>query len=125
MEYVYNGEIFFSIHEGVYSRFQEYIKQYHFKTESGGIIVGTLVPSKKRVIATDITEPQAKDECLGFTYKRSEFGHQEIMDCLWENSNKTKTYIGEWHTHRQKIPQPSLTDIRNWGTISRRRQNSD
>ena len=47
------------------------------------------------------------------------------MDKLWDDSQHAKTYLGEWHTHNQRIPQPSFIDRRNWMEISKRKQNSD
>lgn len=117
--------IVLSISPEIYSKFIEYIEQYNFKIESGGIIAGTLLPAEKKIIVTDITEPQKKDIRNIFAFKRSEFGHQEIMDRLWEDSQHKKTYLGEWHTHNQRIPQPSHIDRRNWIKISQRKQNSE
>ncbi|MCO5388554.1 MAG: Mov34/MPN/PAD-1 family protein [Desulfosporosinus sp.] len=125
MDYIYNDVIALSLSAEVYGRFLAYIDNYNFKIENGGIIVGILNPAKKMIIATDVSEPQKKDRCSAFAYRRAEFGHQEIMDKLWEESQHTKTYLGEWHTHNQRIPLPSFTDRRNWLEISRRKQNSD
>lgn len=125
MDYSYNDMITLSISTDVYRKFMEYIEKYNFKIESGGIIAGTLFPAEKKIIMTDLTEPQRKDLRTIFAFKRSEFGHQEIMDKLWEESQHKKTYLGEWHTHNQRIPQPSYIDRRNWIKISQRKQNSD
>lgn len=124
MDY-YNDLICFSLNSEVHDKLTNYIGNYDFKIESGGIIIGILNPAEKQIIATDLTEPQAKDKCTAVTYKRSEYGHQEIMDKLWEESQYIKTYLGEWHTHNQRIPQPSLIDRRNWMKISKRKQNSE
>ncbi len=124
MEYYYENLFVFSIDEDVCQKWTNYINNYNFEIESGGIIVGKLNPAEKQVIATDITEPQNKDKCTKNMYKRAEYGHQEIMDNLWEESGFVKTYIGEWHTHNQRVPHPSWIDRRNWLQISRRRQNS-
>lgn len=125
MNYVYgNNEIVLLISDEVVSKYLTYIESNDFRTESGGIIAGQLNPAENQVIATDITEPCMKDKRTAFSFKRSESGHQEIMDRLWESSNNKKTYLGEWHTHNQKSPCPSYIDIRNWIRISRRRQNS-
>jgi integrative and conjugative element protein (TIGR02256 family) len=69
--------------------------------------------------------PQQNDRCSAFSFKRAVSGHQEIMDSLWEASNHMKTYLGEWHTHRELIPHPSGIDKKNWLEISRRKQNSN
>jgi hypothetical protein len=121
----YNDLICFSLNSEVHEKITYLMRNYHFKIESGGIIIGILNPAEKQIIATDLTEPQAKDRCTAVMYKRSEYGHQERMDKLWEESGYVKTYLGEWHTHNQRIPQPSFTDRRNWMQISRRKQNSE
>lgn len=121
----YNDLICFSLNSEVYDKLINYIENYDFKIESGGIIIGILNPAENQIIATDLTEPQEQDKCTAGTYKRSEYGHQEIMDKLWEESQYFKTYLGEWHTHNQRIPQPSLIDRRNWMKISKRKQNSE
>lgn len=125
MDYSYKDMIVLSISREIYCKFIEYIEHYNFKIESGGIIAGTLLPAEKKILVTDITEPQQKDIRSIFAFKRSEFGHQEIMDRLWEESQHKKTYLGEWHTHNQRIPQPSCIDRRNWTKISHRKQNSE
>lgn len=116
--------IVFSIDEVVYQKWTSYIDNCNFVIESGGIIVGKLNPAEKQVIATDITVPQIADKCTKNRYIRAELGHQEIMDNLWKESGFVKTYIGEWHTHNQRVPQPSWIDRRNWLQISKRKQNS-
>lgn len=125
MDYNYKDMIVLSLSLDVCNKFIEYIEHYNFKVESGGILAGTLLPAEKRILVTDITEPQKKDIRSNFTFRRSEFGHQETMDRLWEESQHKKTYLGEWHTHNQRIPQPSCVDRRNWMKISQRKQNSD
>jgi len=124
MEYHYNNMIVFSLSPNVYEKLLSYKDNYHFRIESGGIIVGVLSPADSRIIATDVTEPQKKDKCTAFTYKRAEYGHQQLMDKLWDESQHSKTYLGEWHTHNQCIPQPSFVDRRNWIEISKRDRNS-
>ncbi len=124
MDYYCEKSMVFSIDEVVYQKWTSYIDNYNFAIESGGIIVGKLNPAKKQVIATDITVPQKEDKCTKNRYIRAELGHQEIMDNLWKESGFAKTYIGEWHTHNQRVPQPSWIDRRNWLQISKRRQNS-
>lgn len=125
MDYHYNNVIVFSLSSDVYGKLSSYRENYHFRNESGGIIVGVLKPAENMIIATDVTEPQKKDKCDTFTYKRAEYGHQDIMDKLWDESQHAKTYLGEWHTHNQRIPHPSFVDRRNWMEISKRKQNSD
>lgn len=111
------------IEESVAFFFSKYMEEYNFKIESGGIIVGTLNIHENQVIVTDITLPYVNDVRKSNMFKRDSFGHQEEMDKLWEESNRTKTYLGEWHTHKQDIPVPSWIDKNDWKRISKKTLN--
>lgn len=114
-----------TVSDSVEKIIQTYLTEYDFIIESGGIVVGTLDLLHNKVTATDLTEPQQKDIRKRYLFSRAEFGHQSIMDHLWEHSCHTKSYIGEWHTHDQEFPQPSNKDRKNWLKISKRSQNSN
>ena len=45
------------------------------------------------------------------------------MDELWSSYDETLTYLGEWHTHDQDTPIPSVVDRKNWKRISKRNHN--
>lgn len=94
-----------------------------FQNESGGILAGVMKDSTCITI-TDITEPQSQDRRLPFRFIRSGFGHQEYMDRFWEQSGYQKMYLGEWHTHREDYPIPSVIDICGWVKIAMKKQNS-
>lgn len=111
------------LEDSVVSLFSNYQKSYDFKLESGGIIVGIWQPLSKEYIVTDVTEPFPKDKCAKNRFKRAEEGHQDRMDYLWKTSGLKKMYIGEWHTHCENLPNPSLIDIRDWKRISKIDQN--
>ena len=125
MDYHYNDLIVFSINSDVYEALASYKEKHTFRIERGGIIAGIIEPAKTQITLTDFTEPQKRDICLPCFYKRAAYGHQEIMDRLWEESQYTKTYLGEWHTHNQRSPQPSNIDAQNWIRISKRNHNSE
>ncbi len=104
--------------------FFERIRTSHdYHLETGGILVGTL-KSGPILTITDVTSPQKQDKQQRFRFKRSAFGHQTLMDQLWEASGFTKMYLGEWHTHCELKPKPSMVDMLGWISIARRRQNS-
>ena len=103
--------------------YEEYMHEYDFRIESGGIIVGYLNLADKQVIITDITTPFSEDSRGRNYFKRSEYGHQQEMDRLWHESGQKKTYLGEWHTHNQSIPVPSLVDKRDWKRIDKINKN--
>lgn len=125
MIFFYEELITLEIEEPVQRKFDNYMKNKSFRIESGGILIGTLNHAVNKSIITDITEPQHEDRQSRFMFTRREKGHQDIMDTLWENSNNTKTYLGEWHTHNEPSPTPSFVDKRNWIKISQRGKNSE
>lgn len=118
-------QFYVEIDESVCQTFKSYIKTYDFDVESGGILVGTLNPAHNSIMITDITEPYSEDKQTRYGFKRMEKGHQDAMNLFWEQSNFKKTYLGEWHTHKQKNPQASNTDVGNWIKISNRNNNSE
>ena len=121
MEFIEPGTaIKLKVEESVLSIFSKHMEEYDFKIESGGIIVGTLNPHENQVVVTDVTLPYAKDVRKSNMFKRDSVGHQEEMDRLWNESQKTKTYLGEWHTHKQNIPVPSWIDKNDWKRISKK-----
>lgn len=60
------------------------------------------------------TAPMAKDQRSRFSFDRFDSKHQEVAVKHWVESNKRCDYLGEWHTHPQKMPAPSWTDEREW-----------
>lgn len=103
--------------------YAEYMNEYDFRVESGGIIVGCLNPADRQVIITDITTPFPKDSRGRNYFRRSEYGHQQEMDRLWSESGRRKTYLGEWHTHNQPVPVSSFVDKRDWKRIGKMKKN--
>lgn len=99
--------------------------EHTFRKEIGGILVGTYDAEKECLCLTDMSFPCPGDQQSRFCFIRKTNGHQEIMDQLWEESGHTKAYLGEWHTHDQDIPIPSMVDCKNWKRISRRNLNFD
>jgi integrative and conjugative element protein (TIGR02256 family) len=37
-----------------------------------------------------------------------------MIDQAWHISSGTCTYLGEWHTHPEPIPTPSVVDRSDW-----------
>lgn len=98
---------------------------HSFKKEIGGILVGTYDAEIRGMRLTDISYPFEGDKQSQFHFYRKSDGHQELMDQLWEKSNHTKAYLGEWHTHDQKVPIPSKTDCDTWKRITKNNNNFD
>lgn len=94
-----------------------------FKREIGGILIGIYDTKYGCLRLTDMSFPQSGDQQSRFRFNRKSDGHQELMDHLWESSDHTKAYLGEWHTHDQDTPIPSIVDRRTWKRISKRNNN--
>ena len=93
---------------------------HSFKREIGGILVGLYDAKLGCLRLTDMSFPNSGDQQSRFRFFRRSDGHQELMDYLWEDSEHTKAYLGEWHTHDQDIPTPSMIDRGTWKRISKR-----
>lgn len=108
------------IEENIMNYFRNIILAHDFSVETGGIIVGEMRPLDESIVITDVSAPFEKDSRDRFHFNRKSDGHQEYMDKLWKESGLKKMYLGEWHTHDQKIPVPSSIDINNWKKIEQR-----
>lgn len=83
--------------------------------ESCGILMGERRGiNQQYLILKHISTPQPTDIRQPHYYRRQTDGHQEILNHYHKVSNGVIQYIGEWHTHPQKIAKPSLTDCVAW-----------
>lgn len=91
-------------------------RQVNNNYEAGGMLIGSIVESSNEIYINDYTEPLNEDSRSRLSFKRSN-KHNEILYNKWEESNFTKLYLGEWHTHPQDIPRPSFIDRASWKTL--------
>jgi integrative and conjugative element protein (TIGR02256 family) len=89
------------------------------KDEAGGVILGRFIKDSNNIVIDVNTEPMKGDIRTRTRFKRGKKRHQEIIDKIWEESEGTCNYIGEWHTHPEENPSPSSTDIKSWTKILR------
>lgn len=82
--------------------------------EAGGILLGRLLLDCPDVVVDEITVPMPSDKRSRFAFYRHKRGHQAIIDRRWQESGGTCVYLGEWHTHPQSTPTPSLVDLTDW-----------
>ena len=114
----------FLLKKDVFEVFQEYIKIGDFSIETGGILVGELKPMENAILVTDISKSYEHDRKSRYRFTCKAEGHQEFMDDVWRSSGYKKMYLGEWHTHDQAMPIPSLVDRKTWKKIAGRSNNS-
>lgn len=81
--------------------------------EAGGMLIGSVIRNSNDIIVEDLTLPIKEDIRSRVKYVRSE-KHNELLEQKWIESQYTKMYFGEWHTHPQNDPFPSSQDIKNW-----------
>lgn len=86
-------------------------RQYLGAYEAGGILLGYILPND-RVVIDFASEPTAVDRASAVSFERDAVAAQNLIDVMWHSSNGTCIYLGEWHSHSERLPQPSLQDRR-------------
>ncbi|CAK3436491.1 MULTISPECIES: Mov34/MPN/PAD-1 family protein [Vibrio] len=80
--------------------------------EAGGILIGEYRGDNINVLAA--TKPARGDIRSRFRFFRRSVHHQSMASHMWLNSNKTQTFVGDWHSHPEDHPTPSSIDINDW-----------
>ena len=115
--YDINNIIKFSGEDGktidVFPEVQSIVFSYRQKAlelpESGGFLIGYENARTKNLTVSTTTIPQKEDigsRCslrLSYIHYNQTFSHK-----------KPYGYIGTWHTHPTAVPNPSLTDLKDW-----------
>jgi len=83
-------------------------------TEAGGVLLGRHLRDGSAIIVDAITTPLPGDIRSRTTFFRHQKRHQAVIDEAWLSSDGTCTYLGEWHTHPEPIPTPSMVDWADW-----------
>lgn len=81
-------------------------------TEAAGVLIGE--KRGQHFVICDISEPQKKDVRSRYSVNRCDPEHQQIVNKAFNLSNGTWQYLGEWHTHPEANPYPSITDTNSW-----------
>ncbi len=82
--------------------------------EAGGVLLGRLLIDSQDIVIDEVTEPMQGDKRSRFAFYRAKRRHQHIINQRWQESNGTTIYLGEWHTHPERIPTPSMIDMTDW-----------
>ena len=83
-------------------------------TEAGGILIGRILEEDNNIIIDDVSEPMPTDRRKRTRFSRKTDGHQEYMNDAFEREKGCCFYLGEWHTHPERIPVPSSIDREDW-----------
>jgi len=96
----------------------EKYRQFNPKdTEAGGILIGRILFDSNDFIIDIVSEPMVSDIRKRSYFKRKPEAHQAYFDAEWDASVGRCFYLGEWHTHPERIPHPSKVDITDWNRI--------
>lgn len=104
----------FKLGAAVVAQMMGYAQDEPYKVEAGGILLGRYILNCKDVVVDRVTVPAPGDRMARFRFFRSAHFHQQKIDQAWRASKGTCNYLGEWHTHPQHNPEPSLTDLLEW-----------
>ncbi|ETQ99594.1 Mov34/MPN/PAD-1 family protein [Acinetobacter baumannii] len=80
--------------------------------ESAGVIIGER--RGVHLVVRMVSVPNFTDIRSRFSVNRIGKHHQEKVDTAFRESNGIWQYLGEWHTHPEDIPSPSMVDYNSW-----------
>lgn len=93
----------------------ESYRQYNpLDLEAGGILLGRYINNSPDVVVDEVTGPLPGDERTLCTFYRDAKAHQDVINERWHSSGGTCNYLGEWHTHAEPAPTPSVIDFTDW-----------
>lgn len=88
-------------------------KKYEQKkraNEAGGILLGYVYRDRTEIMK--VTTPSKLDSFGNNFFIRSRITGQAEINNAWDKSNGILIYLGEWHTHSQLNPKPSIVDMK-------------
>lgn len=97
-----------NINDKLLNKLTEIGKEY-YPNEFGGFLVGNYSNDFKQLNITDTILP-TKFKASKYQFERETTGINEILKIYYEQIPKTY-YVGEWHTHPDDLPTPSITDM--------------
>ncbi|WP_121965000.1 Mov34/MPN/PAD-1 family protein [Myroides sp. N17-2] len=113
-----------SLSDIVLNIFKKHVQYDVHLPESGGILTGKLYEDLVEIL--NCSEPTVSDKQSRYNFNRSYKAAQIFINEKFEKSKGKEIYLGEWHTHPEDNPTPSVTDIKNFTkTISKNKLNSN
>ncbi|MRX71957.1 hypothetical protein GJU40_07195 [Bacillus lacus] len=105
------------ISEKALSVLQQYRQVGSRDKEAGGVLLGRYIQSSRDIVVDLVTHPMKHDIRKRYFFKKCREDHQNIVQTLWEESDGTCNYLGEWHSHPETFPSPSSHDIKEWKKV--------
>ncbi|MEJ5102385.1 Mov34/MPN/PAD-1 family protein [Chryseobacterium sp. MYb328] len=88
----------------------------YYPNEFGGLLIGFYNNENRDLVITDILAPKSFKVSPVFFERETKDLHKELK--LFYDSNPSKYYVGEWHSHPNGGTNPSGTDIKAMKLIS-------
>lgn len=85
--------------------------------ERGGVLLGRRIGGSVDIIIDLVQGPIDQDSASSLSFTRSN-AHQALVDSAWAASAGTVNYLGDWHTHPQQHPTPSMRDYATWKRLA-------
>lgn len=102
---IINSDQILVIEDSVVTYFSEN-RQAAMSPEIGGLLFATI--TREKVIIQLATPPCSSDLCTRFSFIPNRNTQRKLIK---ENFKKGLHLVGEWHTHPQSDPVPSITDL--------------
>ena len=81
-------------------------------SEGGGILLGYRRDPHIDVVRA--SQPGKRDVRRRMFFDRCDPSHQQEATKAWRESGKLIDYVGDWHTHAEAHPKPSIFDVNQW-----------
>lgn len=107
------GDMILRIDQKVIDVLKRFIQDDENKSEAGGILMGYYIDNYSFYIS-DLTTPSEDDKSSRFQFIRSFVSAQKLIERFFNSSKGKKIYLGEWHTHPEKLPTPSTVDLESF-----------
>lgn len=105
-----NGKVVDILAE-VFLEISEWIQNDGYAPEGGGFILGYKHDGTGNISLEFVTYPQSLDIWSRVNFKIRDPIHRLL---LLKARDRKSFYMGVWHTHPQKIPEPSPVDWDDW-----------
>lgn len=102
-------------HHKIVEEFEKIRKSTQGKPEIGGILVGS--KRMEHIEITSLSYPGPNDVSQLMSFIKKDTVHEKFAKIQWRLFGKTRTYMGEWHTHPSGLPVPSETDFKTWVSV--------
>ena len=114
-----DGSVLMNFDSTVLDVFKKYRQLGERDLEAGGILLATV--HELGFLVKEASAPTPYDIRRRNFFDRRPFWHRALAKRRWRASGGTVRYVGEWHTHPQDHPIPSILDRTEWRHLARSR----